>query len=78
MKGIKHIVKGAPILPILQADSVEQALNIAKAVEASGLKNLEVVRRTDAAAASVTAIREAFPDMVVGMGTVLSPEHAMC
>ena len=33
MKGIKHIVKGAPILPILQADSVEQALNIAKAVE---------------------------------------------
>ena len=76
MKGIKHIVKGAPILPILQADSVEQALNIAKAVEASGLKNLEVVRRTDAAAASVTAIREAFPDMVVGMGTVLSPEHA--
>ena len=35
MKGIKHIVKGAPILPILQADSVEQALNIAKAVEAS-------------------------------------------
>ncbi len=44
MKGIKHIVKGAPILPILQADSVEQALNIAKAVEAGGLKNLEVLR----------------------------------
>lgn len=76
MKGIQTVMKGTPILPILQADSVDEALNIARAVEASGLKNLEVVRRTDAAAACVTAIRDAFPDMVVGMGTVLSPEHA--
>ncbi len=76
MKGIQSVVKGTPILPILQADTVDEALDIARAVEASGLKNLEVVRRTDAAAACVTAIREAFPDMVVGMGTVLTPEHA--
>ena len=76
MKGIQSVVKGTPILPILQADTVDEALDIARAVEASGLKNLEVVRRTDAAAACVTAIRKAFPDMVVGMGTVLTPEHA--
>ena len=76
MKGIQSVVKGTPILPILQADTVDEALDIARAVQASGLKNLEVVRRTDAAADCVAAIRESLPDMVVGMGTVLTPEHA--
>ena len=75
MKGLTGILKGAPILPILQADSTEQALRIADAVQSSGLQNLEVVRRTDAAAACVSAIRKAFPDMVVGMGTLLNAEQ---
>ncbi|MCY7297199.1 bifunctional 4-hydroxy-2-oxoglutarate aldolase/2-dehydro-3-deoxy-phosphogluconate aldolase [Alteromonas sp. a30] len=72
MQGISSVITGAPILPILQPKSPEQAVAIAGAVRAGGLTNLEVVRRTDAAGAAITAIREAYPDMIVGMGTVLN------
>lgn len=73
MTGIRSIISGAPILPILQADTVEQGVAIAGAIEASGLRNIEVVRRTPVALDVVSAIRKNFPDMVVGLGTVMSP-----
>ncbi|QJR81117.1 bifunctional 4-hydroxy-2-oxoglutarate aldolase/2-dehydro-3-deoxy-phosphogluconate aldolase [Alteromonas pelagimontana] len=72
MYGIRNLLKGAPILPIVQADTVEQALAVAEAVKNSGLKNIEVVRRTAVAADAVTAIRQKFPELVVGMGTILT------
>ena len=59
MSDFKSLIKGTPLLPILQPQSVEQAVNIAGAVHASGLRSIEVVRRTPVAAAAVTAIREA-------------------
>ena len=64
MSDFKSLIKGTPLLPILQPQSVEQAVNIAGAVHASGLRSIEVVRRTPVAAAAVTAIREAFPEHV--------------
>lgn len=75
MADFKGLLRGTPLLPIVQPDNVEQALNIAGAVYASGLRSIEVVRRTAAAAASVTAIREAYPDLLVGLGTVLNADH---
>ncbi len=75
MNGFRALIQGTPLLPILQPESVEQAINIARAVHNSGLRSIEVVRRTPAAAAAVTAIREQFPDMLVGMGTVLNAEQ---
>ncbi|GGF77215.1 bifunctional 4-hydroxy-2-oxoglutarate aldolase/2-dehydro-3-deoxy-phosphogluconate aldolase [Alteromonas lipolytica] len=75
MADFKGLIRGTPLLPILQPDTVEQAVNIAGAVYASGLRSVEVVRRTSAAAAAVSAIRETYPDLLVGMGTVLNAEH---
>ena len=75
MSDFKSLIEGTPLLPILQPHSVEQAVNIAGAVHASGLRSIEVVRRTPVAAAAVTAIREAFPELLVGMGTVLNQAH---
>ncbi|MAJ70299.1 MAG: keto-deoxy-phosphogluconate aldolase, partial [Alteromonadaceae bacterium TMED7] len=75
MSDFKSLIKGTPLLPILQPQSVEQAVNIAGAVHASGLRSIEVVRRTPVAATAVTAIREAFPELLVGMGTVLNQAH---
>ena len=61
MSDFKSLIEGTPLLPILQPQSVEQAVSIAGAVHASGLRSIEVVRRTPVAAAAVTAILEAFP-----------------
>jgi len=49
------------LLPIIQADSVEQGVNIAKAMAASGLKLVEVVLRTKEALKVLTAIKQQVP-----------------
>ncbi len=60
------------LLPIIQADSVEQGVNIAKAMAASGLKLVEVVLRTAEALNVLTAIKEQVPELLVGAGTVVN------
>ncbi len=60
------------LLPIIQADSVEQGVNIAKAMAASGLKLVEVVLRTNEALDVLTAIKQQVPELLVGAGTVVN------
>ncbi|QDO99902.1 bifunctional 4-hydroxy-2-oxoglutarate aldolase/2-dehydro-3-deoxy-phosphogluconate aldolase [Thalassotalea sp. PS06] len=59
------------ILPIVQANTPEQGVEIAKAMQAANLKAVEVVLRTEQALATITAIKEQLPDLKVGAGTVL-------
>ncbi len=60
------------LLPIIQADSIEQGVNIAKAMAASGLKLVEVVLRTPEALAALIAIKEQVPGLLVGAGTIVN------
>jgi len=60
------------LLPIIQADSVEQGVNIAKAMAVSGLKLVEVVLRTKEALKVLTAIKQQVPQLLVGAGTVIN------
>ncbi|OUR88156.1 keto-deoxy-phosphogluconate aldolase [Gammaproteobacteria bacterium 42_54_T18] len=60
------------LLPIIQADSVEQGVNIAKAMAASGLKLVEVVLRTAEALEALMAIKQQVPELLVGAGTVVN------
>lgn len=58
------------LLPIIQASTPVQGVNIAKAMSSAGLSLVEVVLRTDASLAALSAIKEALPDLIVGAGTV--------
>ncbi len=60
------------LLPIIQADSVEQGVNIAKAMAASGLKLVEVVLRTAEVLDALMAIKQQVPELLVGAGTVVN------
>ncbi|MCM2678566.1 bifunctional 4-hydroxy-2-oxoglutarate aldolase/2-dehydro-3-deoxy-phosphogluconate aldolase [Echinimonas agarilytica] len=62
------------LLPIIQADTVEQGLDIAKAMADSGLKVVEVVLRSDASLEALRAIKQQHPDLLVGAGTVLDTQ----
>lgn len=75
MQSTFKMLKGTPLLPIIQPKTVNEALHLAEAISHSGLSNIEVVRRSDAAFDAVTAIRAQFPDIVVGMGTLLNRNH---
>lgn len=69
------LVEKSPILPVLNPATVEQGVAAAAALKAGGIMNVEVVLRSDAALATITAIREQHPDMLVGVGTLLTPQQ---
>lgn len=69
------LVEKSPILPVLNPATVEQGVAASAALKAGGITNVEVVLRSDAALDTITAIREHHPDMLVGVGTLLSPQQ---
>lgn len=64
------------IVPVVALEDAADAVPLAKALCAGGIPTAEVTFRTDAAAASIAAIRQHVPEMLVGAGTVLTVENA--
>ncbi|MCI6274291.1 MAG: bifunctional 4-hydroxy-2-oxoglutarate aldolase/2-dehydro-3-deoxy-phosphogluconate aldolase [Coriobacteriaceae bacterium] len=64
------------IVPVVVLDSESQAAPMADALMAAGMCSAEVTFRTDAAAGSIRAMRDAQPKMHVGAGTVLTVGQA--
>lgn len=60
------------IVPVVVLDDASKAVKIAKALIDGGIDCAEVTFRTDAAEESIKNISEAYPDMLLGAGTVLS------
>ena len=68
--GIEQIMRLAPVIPVIVIDRVEDAVPMAEALVAGGLKVLEVTMRTPAALDAIAAMKKV-PGAVVGAGTVL-------
>ena len=56
-------------------DKVDDAVPLAEALLAGGLKCIEVTYRTAGAAESIARIRKNVPQIIVGAGTLLTPEN---
>ncbi|WP_269523221.1 bifunctional 4-hydroxy-2-oxoglutarate aldolase/2-dehydro-3-deoxy-phosphogluconate aldolase [Coraliomargarita parva] len=65
-----------PVIPVIVIDDANDAEPLAEALIAGGLNIIEVTFRTAAAAEAIERIAKAFPDMMVGAGTVVTPEQA--
>ena len=63
----------APVVPVITIDRVDDAVPLARALIAGGLRVVEITLRTDAALAAAQAILSGVPDAVVGLGTVVTP-----
>lgn len=75
MNPILEEIRLLGIVPVIALDDVEDALPLAKALYDGGLPCAEVTFRTDAAEESIIAMTKAYPDMLVGAGTVLTTEQ---
>ncbi|MFQ7158370.1 MAG: bifunctional 4-hydroxy-2-oxoglutarate aldolase/2-dehydro-3-deoxy-phosphogluconate aldolase [Ruthenibacterium sp.] len=64
------------IVPVVALKDAADAVPLARALCAGGIPTAEVTFRTDAAAASIAAMRQEVPEMLVGAGTVLTVENA--
>lgn len=64
------------VVPVVVLDDAKDAKPLAKALCDGGLACAEVTFRTDAAEESIRIMTEAYPEMIVGAGTVLTTEQA--
>jgi len=62
------------VVPVIAIDSVAHALPLADALLAGGLPVVEITFRTAAAAEVIRLLAKERPALIVGAGTVLSPE----
>ena len=68
-----------PVIPVIVIDDANDAEPLAEALLAGGMDVIEVTCRTAAAPEALARIKKAFPDMLLGAGTVVTPDQAkMC
>jgi len=72
MMSVDEVMELAPVVPVLVVERVEDALPIARALVAGGLRALEVTMRTPAALDVMREMTQV-EGAVVGAGTVLNP-----
>ena len=70
------IASHGPVIPVIVIDRVADALPLAEALLAGGVKVLEVTLRTPVALPAIEAIARQLPEAVVGVGTVLHADDA--
>lgn len=69
-------IESLKLVPVVVLEDAKDALPLAKALIDGGLPVAEVTFRTAAAEDSIRAISEAYPEMLVGAGTVTNLEQA--
>ncbi|UPR59478.1 bifunctional 4-hydroxy-2-oxoglutarate aldolase/2-dehydro-3-deoxy-phosphogluconate aldolase [Vibrio sp. ED004] len=75
MKTIEQRLRDTRIVPVIAINDVAQAVPLAKVLVENGLPCAEVTFRTEAAAESIRLMREAYPELLIGAGTVLTTEQ---
>ncbi|MEL0078861.1 MAG: hypothetical protein VW774_05385, partial [Rhodospirillales bacterium] len=64
-----------PIIPVVVIENAAKAPDLARALLAGGIKSLEVTLRSPAAIDAIRAISTLVPEIVLGAGTILSPNQ---
>ena len=72
MTDIDDLLRAARLVAVLTIERVADAVPVAQALVAGGVRTLEITLRTPAGAAAAEAIVAAVPEAVVGLGTVLA------
>ncbi|MCT2530591.1 bifunctional 4-hydroxy-2-oxoglutarate aldolase/2-dehydro-3-deoxy-phosphogluconate aldolase [SAR92 clade bacterium H921] len=72
---MRNLLAGNPVIPVITLDRVEDAVPLAQALVAGGLKVLEVTLRTEAAVEGIQQIIKHVPQAIVGTGTVCNEQQ---
>ena len=69
-----EILRQGPVVPVMVVNRLEQAVPLARALTAGGIRVLEITLRTPVAVEAIAAISRDVPDAIVGAGTVIRGE----
>lgn len=71
---VRDLVRVGPVIPVIVIDDPGQAVPLARALLAGGVRVLEVTLRTPLALEAIRAIASEVGDAIVGVGTITRPE----
>ncbi|MCX7086505.1 MAG: bifunctional 4-hydroxy-2-oxoglutarate aldolase/2-dehydro-3-deoxy-phosphogluconate aldolase [Methylococcales bacterium] len=71
----KDVLNACPVMPVMVIQDADDAVPMAKALCAGGIRVLEITLRTPAAMESIKRISQEVPDAIVGAGTIITPEQ---
>ena len=66
----------SPVIPVVVVDDPARAVPLARALVAGGVPIIEITLRTPRALEAVAAVAAEVPEILVGAGSVLTPEQA--
>ncbi len=72
-----QVMQDAPVIPVIVLHDVADAIPMARALVAGGIRMLEVTLRTKQALACIEAIARHVPEAIVGAGTVRKRADAL-
>jgi 2-dehydro-3-deoxyphosphogluconate aldolase / (4S)-4-hydroxy-2-oxoglutarate aldolase len=72
----RELATHGPVIPVIVVERVEDAVPLARALVAGGVKVLEVTLRTPAALAAISSMVREVPEAIVGAGTVRTAADA--
>ncbi|MBD0786674.1 bifunctional 4-hydroxy-2-oxoglutarate aldolase/2-dehydro-3-deoxy-phosphogluconate aldolase [Vibrio sp. Y2-5] len=72
MKDLNQQLAEIKVVPVIAIKDANKAVKLAEVLIENGLPCAEVTFRTEAAAQAIKNMREAFPEMLIGAGTVLT------
>ena len=76
MNDVLERIGNMGLVPVVVIDDADHAVPTAKALMDGGLEIMEITMRTEQGIPAIKKVKEAYPDMLLGAGTVLSVEKA--
>jgi len=73
---LHDILEAASVIPVITLDDARKAGDLARAFQEGGLHVVELTWRTPAALEAMSAMQAAAPGLIVGMGTIRTPDQA--
>jgi 2-dehydro-3-deoxyphosphogluconate aldolase / (4S)-4-hydroxy-2-oxoglutarate aldolase len=72
---VLELMRAGPVIPVIVVDRVADAVPLARALAAGGVRVLEVTLRTSSGLAAIAAIARDVPEAIVGVGTITQPQE---
>ncbi|MDW6001791.1 bifunctional 4-hydroxy-2-oxoglutarate aldolase/2-dehydro-3-deoxy-phosphogluconate aldolase [Vibrio mangrovi] len=72
MKTLEQQLEEIRVVPVIALDDAQKAVKLAQVLIENGLPCAEITFRTEQAAQAIASMREAYPEMLIGAGTVLT------
>jgi len=75
MKTLNQRLSEIKVVPVIAINDASKAAKLAEVLMENGLPCAEVTFRTEQAVDAIKEMRKAFPDMLIGSGTILTTEQ---